>query len=111
MEKGSLKSTVFLTKIQLSQVKNSNKRSSVKIMKKFLSDKIEEQQFQKMQNKEYNKSIENLLIDELHKSMSPFFDSINTNVLIEHIYIQQEIKSNQNCIYINIVVKSQSLLL
>lgn len=47
MEKGSLKSTVFLTKIQLSQVKNSNKRSSVKIMKKFLSDKIEEQQFQK----------------------------------------------------------------
>ena len=82
MEKGSLKSTGFLTKIQLSQVKNNyNKRSSVKIMKKFLSDKLEEQQFQKMQNKEYNKSIENLLIDELHKSMSPFFDSVNTNVL------------------------------
>lgn len=82
MEKGSLKSTGFLTKIQLSQVKNNcNKRSSVKIMKKFLSDKLEEQQFQKMQNKEYNKSIENLLIDELHKSMCPFFDSVNTNVL------------------------------
>ena len=60
MEKGSLKSTGFLTKIQLSQVKNNcNKRSSMKIMKKFLSDKLE----------------------KLHIPMSPFFDSVNTNVL------------------------------
>ena len=73
--KKSLKSSAFLTKLQMDDLP-VQRNSSVSIMKRFITNTIEEQKFFKMKKKEYSKSIEDLLIDELHKPITPFIETI-----------------------------------
>ena len=73
--KKSLKSSAFLTKLQMDDLP-VQRNSSVSIMKRFITNTIEEQNFSKMKKKEYSKSIEDLLIDELHKPITPFIETI-----------------------------------
>ena len=73
--KKSLKSSAFLTKLQMDDLP-VQRNSSVSIMKRFITNTIEEQKFSKMKKKEYSKSIEDLLIDELHKPITPFIETI-----------------------------------
>ena len=73
--KKSLKSSAFLTKLQMDDLP-VQRNSSVSIMKRFIANTIEEQKFSKMKKKEYSKSIEDLLIDELHKPITPFIETI-----------------------------------
>ena len=73
--KKSLKSSSFLTKLQMDDFP-VQRNSSIRIMKRFVTNTIEEQKFSRMKKKEYSKSIEDLLIDELHKPITPFIETI-----------------------------------